>query len=121
MITLDFVNRYSASTTFAGIEVAKTMYGKDLEDKQFGFTLEPVDPASAQKMLDRGLPADEEQLERIFAAGEAPEGEPHLMEKLKGLKFTQADAGRRIRIGLRRMSIPHGMRTARRPAFRPMA
>ena len=94
VITLDFVNRYSASTTFAGIEVAKTMYGKDLEDKQFGFTLEPVDPASAQKMLDRGLPADEEQLERIFAAGEAPEGEPHLMEKLKGLKFTQADAGK---------------------------
>lgn len=94
VITLDFVNRYSARTTFAGIEVAKTMYGKDLEDKQFGFTLEPVDPASAQKMLDRGLPADEEQLERIFAAGEAPEGEPHLMEKLKGLKFTQADAGK---------------------------
>lgn len=94
VITLDFVNRYSASTTFAGIEVAKTMYGKDLEDKQFGFTLEPVDPASAQKMLDRGLPADEEQLERIFAAGEAPEGEPHLMEKLKGLKFTQADTGK---------------------------
>ena len=94
VITLDFVNRYSASTTFAGIEVAKTMYGKDLEDKQFGFTLEPVDPASAQKMLDRGLPADEEQLERIFAAGEAPEGEAHLMEKLKGLKFTQADAGK---------------------------
>ncbi|MFR3769302.1 Spy0128 family protein [Collinsella stercoris] len=94
VITLDFVNRYSASTTFAGIEVAKTMHGKDLEDKQFGFTLEPVDPASAQKMLDRGLPADEEQLERIFAAGEAPEGEPHLMEKLKGLKFTQADTGK---------------------------
>ena len=94
VITLDFVNRYSASTTFAGIEVAKTMYGKDLEDKQFGFTLEPVDPASAQKMLDRGLPADEEQLERIFAAGEAPEGKAHLMEKLKGLKFTQADTGK---------------------------
>ncbi len=70
VITLDFVNRYSASTTFAGIEVAKTMYGKDLEDKQFGFTLEPVDSASAQKMLDRGLPADEESSsERIFAAG----------------------------------------------------
>ncbi len=94
VITLDFVNRYSASTTFAGIEVAKTMYGKDLEDKQFGFTLEPVDSASAQKMLDRGLPADEEQLERIFAAGEAPEGVPNLMEKLKGLKFTQADTGK---------------------------
>ena len=94
VITLDFVNRYSASTTFAGIEVAKTMYGKDLEAKQFGFTLEPVDPASAQKMLDRGLPADEEQLERIFTAGEAPEGEAHLMEKLKGLKFTQADTGK---------------------------
>lgn len=94
VITLDFVNRYCASTTFAGIEVAKTMYGKDLEAKQFGFTLEPVDPASAQKMLDRGLPADEEQLERIFTAGEAPEGEAHLMEKLKGLKFTQADTGK---------------------------
>lgn len=94
VITLDFVNRYSASTTFAGIEVAKTMYGKDLEAKQFGFTLEPVNSASAQKMLDRGLPADEEQLERIFAAGEAPEGKAHLMEKLKGLKFTQADTGK---------------------------
>lgn len=94
VITLDFVNRYSASTTFAGIEVAKTMYGKDLEAKQFGFTLEPVNSASAQKMLDRGLPADEEQLERIFTAGEAPEGEAHLMEKLKGLKFTQADTGK---------------------------
>ena len=94
VITLDFVNRYSASTTFAGIEVAKTMYGKDLEAKRFGFTLQPLDDPSSQKMLDRGLPVDEEQLERTFAAGAADEGTPFTMDKLAGLKFTQADAGK---------------------------
>lgn len=94
VITLDFVNRYSASTTFAGIEVAKTMKGKDLEDEQFGFTLQPLDDPSSQKMLDRGLPVDEEQLERTFAAGAADEGTPFTMNKLAELKFTQADAGK---------------------------
>ena len=92
VIALDFENRYRTRTTYAGITVTKTMHGKDLEAKRFGFTLEAGDDKSAKKMTDRNLTLDEMEQERSFSAPSAEMDVPAVMDKLSGLTFTLDDA-----------------------------
>ena len=91
LVSLGFSNTYKASATHAGIEVSKTLTGRDMRAGEFEFRVEPVNDWSAKKMDERGLSPDEAKVEREFSAGKASDGAAVVMRKLAGLRFSQDD------------------------------
>ena len=89
-----FTNRYQTSTSYelqGGLEIVKTLKGKDLHAGMFGFTVTGKDPASTAK-LNKLLRADKGKL---IVTNDEPEanGTSHT-GILGGLTFTTDDAGK---------------------------
>lgn len=87
-----FTNRYQTSTSYelqGGLEIVKTLKGKDLHAGMFGFTVTGEDPASTEK-LNKLLRADKGKL---IVTNDEPEadGKSHT-GILGGLTFATEDA-----------------------------
>lgn len=88
-----FTNSYSTSTSYelqGGLEIVKTLYGKDLHAGMFGFTVTGEDGASTAK-LEALLRADKGKLTVTNDEPEA-DGASHT-DILGGLTFTTNEAG----------------------------
>ena len=87
--SMAFTNAYEASYDYGangGLQVSKTMTGRDLAKGEFAFTITGADDASEALLTDA---------DRSFVNDYARvAGNPDVMTKLAGVKFTQADAGK---------------------------
>ncbi len=87
--TMTFTNSYKAIYDYGahgGLQVSKTMTGRDLEEGEFAFTITGTDDASAALLADT---------DRSFVNDRTCKaGAPDVMTKLANVKFTQADAGK---------------------------
>ena len=94
-----FANRYSSSTTFAGIEVSKTLNGRAMKAGEFGFAIEGADEASAALLAD----ADKSFTNENNRA----DGVADVMTKLAGRTFTTEDNGKTYEFAVREV-VPEG-------------
>ena len=89
--TIVFTNTYSASYDYGahgGLQVSKTLTGRDMAADEFAFTITGADDASKALLTD----ADTEfSNDKVCAAGKAD-----VMKKLANVKFTQADVGKKF-------------------------
>ncbi|MDO4854283.1 MAG: FctA domain-containing protein [Coriobacteriia bacterium] len=87
--TMVFTNTYTASYDYGangGLQVSKTLTGRDMAKGEFAFTITGADDASKKLLTD----ADTEfSNDKTCAAGKAD-----VMKKLANVKFTQADDGK---------------------------
>lgn len=87
-----FTNSYRTSMIYDGIEVRKTMHGRDLNAQEFAFIIEAMDtPNSTTKEEAEQYLTD---ADRRFENGKWIQDDPYVMEKMKLLSFTQAEAGK---------------------------
>lgn len=87
-----FANTYTASETFAGIDVTKTLEGRDLKEGEFSFTVSADEGSNNHDAANAKLT----EAMRSFANGAPTQDAPATatMKALAGLKFDQADAGK---------------------------
>ena len=78
-----FANKYATSSTYNGIQVEKTLQGRNMAAGEFGFTIEGKDDASTDLLTD----ADKQFTNENNRA----DGVADVMTKLSGHTFTQAD------------------------------
>ena len=86
--TMAFTNTYSASYDYGangGLQVSKTLTGRDMAAGEFAFTITGVDDASKALLSDADL---------NFTNEKAAAGVANVMKKLANVKFTQADDGK---------------------------
>ena len=90
--SLDFTNVFEAKETYAGVDVLKTMVGREMHDGEFRFRAVAADYQSALKLFELYQSSSEEYAaEQEFSAPAADDGATVRMEKLRGLTFTQDD------------------------------
>ena len=90
-----FTNRYQTSTSYelqGGLEIVKTLKGKDLHAGMFGFTVTGEDPASTAK-LKALLRADKDKGELTVTNDEPQADGTSHTGILGGLTFATGDAG----------------------------
>lgn len=80
-----FENSYTSNGSYQGIQVTKTLIGRDMQDGEFAFSIEGADKAS-QEMLAKG--------DESFEAPAAEHDVTVIMGPKLQLSFTQANAGR---------------------------
>ncbi|MGI6590306.1 MAG: Spy0128 family protein [Eggerthellaceae bacterium] len=82
-----FSNTYTASTTYPGINISKTLNGRGLNAGEFKFTITGNDTDSTAKLTDNA--------DKNFSNpnGKA-DGEEDVWSKLSSLEFDQSDAGK---------------------------
>lgn len=96
---LAFANKYATSSTYNGIQVEKTLTGRDMKAGEFNFVIEGKDPASAALLADS---------DKQFAnPNNRAEGIADVMTKLSGHTFTQADNGKHFEFTVKE-GIPNG-------------
>lgn len=91
-----FTNSYSTSTSYelqGGLEIVKTLEGKDLHAGMFGFTVTGEDPASAEK-LKALLRADKDKGELAVTNDEPQADGTSYTGILGGLTFATGDVGK---------------------------
>lgn len=94
-----FTNRYQTSTSYelqGGLEIVKTLKGKDLHAGMFGFTVtgkDPADTASAEK-LKTLLRADKDKGELVVTNDEPQADGKSYTGILGGLTFATGDVGK---------------------------
>lgn len=93
-----FANKYATSSTYNGIQVEKTLTGRDMKAGEFGFTIVGIGNASAL-LTD----ADKEFTNENNRA----DGVADVMTKLSGLTFTQANSGKHYEFTVKE-TIPNG-------------
>lgn len=94
-----FTNKYATSSTYNGIQVEKTLTGRDMKAGEFNFVIEGKDPASAALLADS---------DKQFAnPNDRAEGIADVMTKLSGHTFTQADNGKHFEFTVKE-AIPEG-------------
>lgn len=94
-----FTNKYATSSTYNGIQVEKTLTGRDMKAGEFNFVIEGKDPASAALLADS---------DKQFAnPNDRAEGIADVMTKLSGRTFTQADNGKHFEFTVKE-EIPNG-------------
>lgn len=94
-----FTNKYATSSTYNGIQVEKTLTGRDMEAGEFNFVIEGKDPDSAALLADS---------DKQFAnPNDRAEGIADVMTKLSGHTFTQADNGKHFEFTVKE-EIPNG-------------
>lgn len=93
-----FTNKYATSSTYNGIQVSKTLQGRNMAAGEFKFTIEGKDPASIALLTD----ADKQFTNENNRA----DGVADVMTKLSGHTFTQADNGKHFEFTVR--EIPDG-------------
>lgn len=94
-----FTNKYATSSTYNGIQVEKTLTGRDMKAGEFNFVIEGKDPDSAALLADS---------DKQFAnPNDRAEGIADVMTKLSGHTFTQADNGKHFEFTVKE-EIPNG-------------
>lgn len=96
---LAFANKYATSSTYNGIQVEKTLQGRNMAAGEFGFTIEGKDDASTDLLTD----ADKQFTNENSCA----DGVADVMTKLSGHTFTQADNGKHYEFTVKE-TIPNG-------------
>lgn len=96
---LAFANKYATSSTYNGIQVEKTLQGRNMAAGEFGFTIEGKDDASTDLLTD----ADKQFTNENSRA----DGVADVMTKLSGHTFTQADNGKHYEFTAKE-TIPNG-------------
>ena len=94
-----FANKYATSSTYNGIQVEKTLQGRNMAAGEFGFTIEGSNDASTALLVD----ADKQFTNENNRA----DGVADVMTKLSGLTFTQADSGKQFKFTVKE-EIPRG-------------
>lgn len=95
---LAFANKYATSSTYNGIQVEKTLIGRDMKAGEFGFVIEGNDASEA-------LLADSDK--RFTNPNDRAEGIADVMTKIAGHTFTQADSGKHFEFTVKE-EIPEG-------------
>lgn len=93
-----FANKYATSSTYNGIQVEKTLAGRDMKAGEFGFVIEGNDASEA-------LLADSDK--QFTNPNDRAEGIADVMTKLSGHTFTQADNGKHYEFTVKE-TIPNG-------------
>ncbi|MDM8299496.1 Spy0128 family protein [Collinsella tanakaei] len=91
----EFVNEYESSfnygtTTAGGLNVSKTLTGRDMLDGEFSFTITAANVEGNPALTDNKLAEADEN----FSNGGANDGVANVMSKLRGITFDQDDAGK---------------------------
>lgn len=94
-----FTNKYATSSTYNGIQVEKTLTGRDMKAGEFNFVIEGKDPASAALLADSD--------KQFSNPNDRAEGIADVMTKLSGHTFTQADNGKHFEFTVKE-EIPNG-------------
>lgn len=94
-----FANKYATSSTYNGIQVEKTLQGRNMAAGEFGFTIKGKDDASTDLLTD----ADKQFTNENSRA----DGVADVMTKLSGHTFTQADNGKHYEFTVKE-TIPNG-------------
>lgn len=93
-----FTNKYATSSTYNGIQVSKTLQGRNMAAGEFKFTIDGIDGTSTALLTE----ADE----RFTNENNRADGVADVMTKLSGLTFTQANNGKHYEFTVR--EIPDG-------------
>lgn len=96
-----FTNKYATSSTYNGIQVEKTLIGRDMKAGEFGFVIEGKDDAS------KALLADTDSDKEFTNPNNRAEGIADVMTKIAGHAFTQADSGKHFEFTVKEV-IPNG-------------
>lgn len=96
-----FTNKYATSSTYNGIQVEKTLTGRDMKAGDFHFVIEGKDDASKE------LLADTDSDKEFTNPNNRAEGIADVMTKIAGHTFTQADSGKRFEFTVKE-EIPNG-------------
>ena len=96
-----FTNRYATSSTYNGIQVEKTLTGRDMKAGEFSFVIEGKDDAS------KALLADTDSDKEFTNPNNRAEGIADVMTKIAGHTFTQADSGKSFEFTVKEV-IPTG-------------
>lgn len=94
-----FTNKYATSSTYNGIQVEKTLTGRDMKAGEFSFVIEGKDDASKALLAD----SDKE----FTNPNNRAEGIADVMTKIAGHTFTQADSGKHFEFTVKEV-IPNG-------------
>lgn len=97
-----FTNKYATSSTYNGIQVEKTLTGRDMKAGDFHFVIEGKNDASKE------LLADTDSDKEFTNPNNRAEGIADVMTKLSGHTFTQADTGKRFEFTVKEVVIPKG-------------
>lgn len=93
-----FTNKYATSSTYNGIQVEKTLTGRDMKAGEFGFVIEGNDASEP-------LLADSDK--QFTNPNDRAEGIADVMTKIAGHTFTQADSGKHFEFTVKE-EIPEG-------------
>ena len=94
-----FANKYATGSIYNGIQVEKTLTGRDMKAGEFNFVIEGKDPASAALLADSD--------KQFTNPNDRAEGIADVMTKLSGHTFTQADNGKHFEFTVKE-EIPEG-------------
>lgn len=94
-----FTNKCATSSTYNGIQVEKTLTGRDMKAGEFNFVIEGKDPDSAALLADSD--------KQFTNPNDRAEGIADVMTKLSGHTFTQADNGKYFEFTVKE-TIPNG-------------
>lgn len=97
-----FTNKYATSSTYNGIQVEKTLTGRDMKAGDFHFVIEGKGDASKE------LLADTDSDKEFTNPNNRAEGIADVMTKIAGHTFTQADTGKRFEFTVKEVAIPKG-------------
>lgn len=97
-----FTNKYATSSTYNGIQVEKTLTGRDMKAGDFHFVIEGKGDASKE------LLADTDSDKEFTNPNNRAEGIADVMTKIAGHTFTQADTGKRFEFTVKEAAIPKG-------------
>lgn len=97
-----FTNKYATSSTYNGIQVEKTLTGRDMKAGDFHFVIEGKNDASKE------LLADTDSDKEFTNPNNRAEGIADVMTKIEGHTFTQADTGKRFEFTVKEVAIPKG-------------
>lgn len=96
-----FTNKYATSSTYNGIQVEKTLIGRDMKAGEFSFVIEGKRDAS------KALLADTDSDKEFTNPNNRAEGIADVMTKIAGHAFTQADSGKHFEFTVKEV-IPNG-------------
>lgn len=94
-----FANKYATGSTYNGIQVEKTLTGRDMKAGEFNFVIEGKAPASAALLADSD--------KQFTNPNNRAEGIADVMTKIAGHTFTQADSGKHFEFTVKEV-IPNG-------------
>lgn len=99
-----FTNKYATSSTYNGIQVEKTLTGRDMKAGEFRFVIECKDKDDD---ASKELLADTDSDEEFTNPNNRAEGIADVMTKIAGHTFTQADSGKQFEFTVKEV-IPNG-------------